>query len=245
MGRHAGDGWQRSLIRHCRDLLWRAAGEAADFIVPVQCTGCGADGAGVCGACSALLTSGTVHRRVSGVDVFSSALYEGRVKRMLLALKRDGRTDAAVALGRGLRRAVDAVLEHSTGADIELAPVPGTYRSRVARGFAPVSLVLRRAELSGARVLRWRRRPADQIGLSVHERRTNLTGTLRALPRAAGRRFIVIDDVVTSGATLAECVRALREQGAEVVACATVASTPLRGADRRGSSRATPERNEG
>jgi orotate phosphoribosyltransferase len=45
---------------------------------------------------------------------------------------------------------------------------------------------------------------------------------------AAGRRVIVVDDVVTTGASLAEAVRALRNGGAEVVAAVTVAATPRR-----------------
>jgi predicted amidophosphoribosyltransferase len=75
--------------------------------------------------------------------------------------------------------------------------------------------------------LRHRRRVADQAGLSVGERAANLVGALEAVG-VAGRRVVVADDVITSGATAAEAVRALRAAGAEVMGVAVVAATKKR-----------------
>ncbi|WP_242903273.1 ComF family protein [Actinomadura terrae] len=78
--------------------------------------------------------------------------------------------------------------------------------------------------------LRQRRRVDDQAGLNATERAANLAGALEVNPRTdmTGRRVLLADDVITTGASLAESARALRAAGAEVTAAATVAATPLR-----------------
>jgi predicted amidophosphoribosyltransferase len=76
--------------------------------------------------------------------------------------------------------------------------------------------------------LEHRRRVADQAGLSAADRAANLSGALQARFDLRGLRVIVVDDVVTTGATLAEAARALRAAGAEVTAAAVIAATARR-----------------
>ena len=70
------------------------------------------------------------------------------------------------------------------------------------------------------------RRGADQAHLGREARRANAAGSMRACD-AAGRRVLLVDDVVTTGATLSEAARALAAAGATVLGAATLASTPL------------------
>ena len=131
-------------------------------------------------------------------------------------------------------------------AEIALVPMPSSGRARRTRGHDPVRDLARNAASALRRgghavtvlaVLRQAGRVADQAGLSAAERRQNLAGALvvRAgwRSRMSGRRVLLVDDVVTTGATLSEAHRALTCTGACVVGAATVAGTVLRSSDRK------------
>jgi predicted amidophosphoribosyltransferase len=74
------------------------------------------------------------------------------------------------------------------------------------------------------------RRPMDQAGLSAEERAANLAGAFGARSRWAERLtdqpVLLVDDVLTTGSTLAEAARALSLRGIQVLGCAVVAATP-------------------
>lgn len=72
------------------------------------------------------------------------------------------------------------------------------------------------------------RRVADQSGLSADERMRNLAGALIAAPLVRGRQVVLVDDVITTGASLVEAARAVEAAGGVVLAAATVAATPRR-----------------
>ena len=105
--------------------------------------------------------------------------------------------------------------------------VPASGASLRARGFRVVDLVARQAGVRPRRLLAVRRAGADQRGLGRAQRLENVRGGMLA-HSVAGRRVVIVDDVVTTGATLLEAARALRAGGALVVGAATIASTPLR-----------------
>jgi predicted amidophosphoribosyltransferase len=108
-----------------------------------------------------------------------------------------------------------------------IVPIPTSRAAFRRRGYRVVELVAARAGLRVERLLIHTRRTADQRGLDHASRRHNVAGSLRSRD-AAGLRVLVLDDVVTTGATLAEAARALRAAGAEVVGGVTIAATPRR-----------------
>jgi predicted amidophosphoribosyltransferase len=146
--------------------------------------------------------------------------------RVLRALKEDGRTGLARALAPALAAAVAAL--DAPGAVV--VPVPSSRAALRRRGYRVAELLARRAELAPVRALRSVRTVADQRGLGRAQRRENVAGSLRAVRGnvLTGRDVVIVDDVVTTGATLAEAARALRAAGARVVGAATVAATPRR-----------------
>lgn len=202
--------------------------EAASVLWPVECAGCGAPDAAVCAACRALLLGGPVHERLDGLPLVAAAGYDGAVRALVIACKEQGAAAQARALGAGLAAAVEAL------PDAGLVRVPSSREGMRRRGFDPVALIVRAA---GMRCVALRRTgSADPAGSqkqrTADERKAAVSGSLRLPPRAArvlaGRTAVVVDDVVTSGATVREAIRALRSAGVEPVGVAAVARTPRR-----------------
>jgi predicted amidophosphoribosyltransferase len=158
----------------------------------------------------------------------SALAYAGVVQPVIVAFKNEGRTNLAAPLAAALREAVAAAVAEVEGDDLLLVPMARTRRSAVERGYDPVRLLLRRAGLPHIDALRLVRRPEDQLRLGREERFANLDGVSAARVPLAGRRVLLVDDVVTTGATIAEATRSVHAAGGHVLGAATVASTPLR-----------------
>ena len=148
-----------------------------------------------------------------GFDAARAPLrYEGVGQELVHALKYRGCMPIVPKLAAPL------MLDSLDGAAFDaVVPVP-LHRWRLARrGFNQAAVLAR--EVSGAldvrysETLRALRRTRDQVELSAAERRENVAGAFRAEERIGGR-VLLVDDVLTTGATLGACAQALREAGA-------------------------------
>ncbi|GAA2063529.1 hypothetical protein GCM10009839_88520 [Catenulispora yoronensis] len=208
----------------------------------------------LCGPCGRLLAVGGPWRVLAAVPevppTHAVARYEDPVRSMLIAYKERGRHDLRRALGEALARAVAATVDSGalrgtrspasaqrplTG-PLTLVPMPSRRRAVRDRGEDTTARMAR----SAARALReagvpartipalcHARAVADQAGLTRDQRRANLSGALRARRSAAGAgpsAVVLVDDIATSGASLAEAARALRAAGVPVLGAATVAA---------------------
>lgn len=206
-------------------LVCQACAEALALLLPVSCAGCGADDTALCASCEAALVPAPEHRTLGdGTRVVSALAFTGVPARVIRAFKEEGRTGLARPLAPALRGAVRTL---AGGEPVVVVPVPTSRAAFRRRGYRVVELAARRADLSPRRLLRTTRRTADQRGLDIGGRRANVDGAFRA-KRVEGARVVVIDDVVTTGATLEEAVRALEAAGAVVIGAATIAATPRR-----------------
>ncbi|CDK00652.1 Phosphoribosyltransferase [Microbacterium sp. C448] len=226
-----------STIREAWRLGRRAVADAAAIVLPERCAGCLEPGASICAACLRALAPVPARIVIPGDDleVWAGVPFAGPAASILRAVKRDARPRLARHLAPALAAALRQVAR-STGAapaSLVAVPIPSSTKSLRARGFRVVDLVTQRAGVKPQRLLRLQRTAADQRGLGRIERLENLRGGMLAHEtgglRADGLRVVIVDDVVTTGATLIEAARALRAAGAVVVGAATIAATPLRG----------------
>jgi predicted amidophosphoribosyltransferase len=205
-----------------------------DLVLPRRCVGCGSPLGVLCPQC---VPAGPI-LAIGGCDVagFATAPYEGPVRAALLAYKERGRRDLAGPLGIQLARAVRECVrvQRAPPGRAILVPVPSASSAAAARGGDHVVRLARRAGAAGGlRVARGAlaltRGVRDSAGLTTGERASNLAGAMAARPVPAERCAVVVDDIVTTGATLRESVRALHAAGWPVLGCAVVAATPRRG----------------
>ena len=203
--------------------------EAWAVVQPVECAGCAAADRALCPTCAAALAARvTTHDLADRTPVWAALAYDGVVRRCILAFKEQGRTDVAAALARPLAAALDAALTALPAGEVHVVPVPSGRAAWRRRGYAPVSTLVRSAGVRPARWLRPARATAQQKALDIDARRANRHGSLRARAAVAGQRVLLVDDVLTTGATLAEAARAVREAGGEVVGAVALAYTPKR-----------------
>ncbi|WUJ80359.1 ComF family protein [Streptomyces sp. NBC_00377] len=235
--------------------------ELAGLVLPAECGGCGSARTVLCPQCRKAL-SGAAPFRVRPVPeppglpaVHAAARYADEVRAVLLAHKERG----ALALARPLGAALAGAVRAGTGEvgrgegegprsprGVLLVPVPSARAVVRARGHDPARRIalaaageLRRAGVPArvAAVLRQRRAVADQSGLDARQRLDNLVGALTVVPGGArvlcGGPVVLVDDVVTTGASLAEAARAVRTAAATVVRTAAGAERAGRGQSGR------------
>jgi len=187
------------------------------FIVRPFCAACGtpfeldAGDAAVCGDCAA--------NRPAWGRARAAVIYDDASKPLILGLKHGDRTEVAPTLGRWMAQAGGELL----GETELLVPVPLHWTRLFVRRFNQAALlahaIARRTGVPVAADALIRRRRTRRLGhLSPAARRRELDGAIAVRPGAARRieerRIVVVDDVHTSGATLAACTRALLRGGA-------------------------------
>lgn len=169
-------------------------------------------------------------RGVSGFDAaYSFGFYEDELRRLIHLFKYGRVQTLAKPLGRLLALALPRQQEFDL-----IVPMPLHWRKRWQRGFNQSALlaseISRRVNLPVRNALRRIRPTAAQAGLTNAKRRLNVSGAFRARKRPAlnGKRVLLVDDVMTTGATAASCARALKLAGARQVTLLTLARVDRR-----------------
>ncbi|MBV8958207.1 MAG: ComF family protein [Actinobacteria bacterium] len=196
------------------------------MLIPRRCAACGVVGPSPCAACIASMRRAPALPPPPGVDRCASlVLYIGAAREVVARVKYRNARASVAWLATGMAALVDA-----SSVDV-VTWVPTTRARRRGRGFDQGRLlaraVARRLGLPCRSLLR--RRPGPpQTGRALDERRRG--PALETLPgrSVSGLRVLVVDDVVTSGASLATAARVLRNAGGAEVHAVTAARTPLK-----------------
>ena len=170
--------------------------------------------------------AGCARERASWQRARAVLRYDKHSRRLVLSLKHGDRTHLAKALGRWMHRAGGDVLE---GADL-LVPVPLHWTRLFARQYNQAAMLAHAIHAAGGppvapdRLVRRRRTPSQgRLGPLARSRNVRGAFALRRGRSIAGMRLVIIDDVMTTGATVEECARVLRRAGARWIGVLTLA----------------------
>lgn len=204
-----------------------------DLFFPPRCAFCGKLGVrGVCDACDKTLPRTELPLR-EGAGYGRCAVplkYEGRVREAILRFKFRGVQGAAKGFGRLIAECAAGELGGSFNL-VSWAPVSDKRRRE--RGYDQSYLLAREAANEwGVKPLALLRKIRDnppQSGLDADARRGNVLGVYDCIDAKAvqNARVLLIDDILTTGSTLSECARVLRNAGAAGVVCACLASATV------------------
>ena len=204
-----------------------------DLIFPIRCLGCGILQQELCRTCAKELQLYDYRSRVGEVPIFSSIRYGPKAGHILLAAKEDGVRKAddllVAALTNSFRSAVATF-----GIRPALVPIPHSNKALRKRGRDFVGEIAGRLSVKEVvplrQIIRHNRKVNDQSLMDASSRFGNLSGAMSVI-RNCGRPsdVFLVDDLITTGATLGEAVRALEKEGFHVVAAITaLVALPLR-----------------
>lgn len=206
-----------------------------DLILPLECGGCGAPATRWCDACAQELSVAADQPHVvtpridPQVPVFALGRYAGARRRAILAVKERGRGDLVAPLACALAVGVHRLLMWGmVETPLTIVPAPTRRTAARRRGGDPVARIARTAvagypEISVVRALRMRALTRDSVGLNTSARERNVAGRVLLSGQPPRTEVVVVDDIVTTGATARESVRVLQDAGTRVAAVLTVA----------------------
>lgn len=208
-----------------------------DLILPLECGGCGAPSTRWCDACAEELNvrADQPHLFTPRVDpqvpVFALGRYAGARRQAIVALKEHGRTDLIAPLACALATGIHHLLTWGIlDAPMTIVPAPTRRSAARRRGGDPVTRVAAAAvadhpDIEVVQALRMAALVRDSVGLTSTARERNVAGRvrLRAVGLPTPRNILVVDDILTTGATAREAVRSLQTAGADVTGVLVVA----------------------
>lgn len=197
-----------------------------DLLLPTPCVICDKLGAPLCITCKLNFQTSVIPIEISGVTGFGISEYTAHAALLVNAIKEKGLTSLIPPVA-------DLVVQHWPNNLMKavLVPLPSSPANSKKRGFSHTALMARALTKRLPRatqrdLLRSARSRQDQVGLDAHERSQNLEGAFKADLRgfmAVTSTIVLIDDVLTSGASMSAAIQTLRAAGLNVAGFCVVA----------------------
>ena len=205
-----------------QDYSVSAFAEQSQLIFPSRCFGCRVLGPSICSACRSQWHPHYYKTKFDALTVHSALVYTPTASKIILAAKESSLKGADELIIEAIIHALKKAIPDTTL--FRLVPVPSSKASQRRRGRSfLVDLVSQISQQTGIPMvdcLQLSRRVLDQSGLHRDERARNLAGAFILSSRVRGD-LILVDDVVTTGATLREAARAVNSQDFQAVGSVT------------------------
>lgn len=220
----------RATLSAMRELMF--------LILPRGCAGCDAPDEVLCPSCRTLFSQ-TMRRSVPGTADgrgYACARYRGVVRHAILSWKDHGDAECDEAFAVALADLLVRIGAVSAGEPVTLVPAPSSRSSMIRRGrwhmrdlAVRTARVLARREFAASvmPVLRTARVSSKSVeAANAAQRSARISGNIVVsdIPRCRGRRVVIVDDIMTTGATMRQCVLALTDAGARVDTVVALAS---------------------
>lgn len=190
-----------------------------DWVLPTQCVICLKLGSPICSVCQESFVTSSLRFEILGAPGFAISSYSSDAAVIVNSVKEKGITSL-------IPYVAELMVLHWPHEFLNpiLVPIPSSPSNTKKRGFSHTSMLARAlarrvAGASSRELLKSARVRFDQVGLSPNDRVQNLKGAFRADLRGfhdRARPVVLVDDVLTSGATMAEAIACLRASGVEV-----------------------------
>lgn len=224
-----------------REAAMRLLEGTLDLLFPPKCPFCGRlmEQAGICAVCRQELPwiedADSLREGADGLRCAGALWYEGSAAEGLRRLKFQGASAAAEPMGALVAQ---CAARWFSGEFDTVTWVPVSRKRLRQRGYDQAELLARAAcrhwETVPVRLLNKTQDNPAQSGLQeAAARRANVLGVYEPAGEIAGKRVLLVDDICTTGATLSECARVLKDAGAASVVCAAVALTRKHGASEK------------
>lgn len=198
----------------------------------------------ICDSCRASWSSSAEFFSVQNLNTTSVVVYDSLTSKVVLKAKEESNKIAQALMAEALSKSIMLWSSICNLNEVILVPIPSTKQAERRRGGAFLHPILNRSvatiQSSGFKGIHWinllahKKRVKDQSELAYMERMQNLDGAFtwdrNATPADAfsGKKLLLIDDVVTTGATLSSATKALRERKMTVLGAATVCASSHR-----------------
>lgn len=199
-----------------------------NLLLPSQCVICEKSGSPICATCSDKYLTGTRVVFRSDLNGLAICEYQGKIQNLIHEFKETAQTFLAREIAKSMVQIVPKSCQ-------VLVPMPSKQTSFAKRGFVPAQVLAHHLAVQIAKKqhrliqvcdsLSYARVVQDQASLSGHDRRTNLTGAMKIIKPIRHGEVWLLDDIVTTGATLLEARRCLGEQGVRVAGFVAFAET--------------------